>query len=158
MMKRSIKMKTNIKYLLVMAGTGVVLVCMAGPTIIITPPAPPVVVVAAPVPPPIPVTVAVVPDNYVWDGTEYVGVVGDQYYYLGPGNAWVVMDIDRLHRFHTWQGAHADWRDHAINNVKYRSPAHVDHPDNHPQPIHEDHPPVHDDHVDHDHDHNGPPH
>jgi hypothetical protein len=146
-------MKTNMKYLLVMAATGVVLVCVAGPTIIITPPAPPAVVVTAPVPPPIPVTVAVVPDTYVWDGTEYVGVVGDQYYYLGSGNAWIVMDADRLHRFHTWQQVHADWRDHAIRNVKYRGPVH----DDHPQPMHEDRPAVHDDHSDHDHDHNGPP-
>jgi hypothetical protein len=92
------------------------------------------------------VTVAVVPDSYVWDGTEYVGVVGGQYYYLGPGNVWMTMDADRLHRFQGWQSAHADWRDHAIHNVKYRQ---LDHP-----PVRSDH----DDHPDHhdDHDHNPP--
>src|ERR1700722_4135171 len=104
-------MKTNIKYLLVMAGTGVVLACVAGPTIIITAPAPPVptVVVTTPVPAPPAVTVDVVPDTYAWDGTEYVGVVGTQYYYLDPGNVWMVMDADRLNRFHGWEGAHRDW-------------------------------------------------
>jgi hypothetical protein len=143
-------MKTNTIYLLVIAGTGVVLACLAGPTIIVTPPALPTVVVSPPSPPA--VTVAVVPDTYVWDGTEYVGMVGNQYYYLGPGNVWMVMDPVRLNRFHGWQTAHADWRDHAIHNVKYRNYNH-----NQPQPMHEDNLPAHNDHPDTDHDHNGPP-
>ena len=32
-----------------------------------------------------------VPDDYVWDGYEYVGVVGDQYYYL-LRDVWIVAD------------------------------------------------------------------
>jgi len=74
--------------------------------------APPPVVYAAPV---------MVPDNYVWDGYEYVGLVGDQYYYLGPGNLWLFCDPFRLERFHGWEGGHPDWRNHAVRNDHYRT-------------------------------------
>ncbi|HEY1716709.1 MAG TPA: hypothetical protein VGH42_00255 [Verrucomicrobiae bacterium] len=87
----------------------------------------PIVVAPAPVvvaPPPATVEVAAVPDDYVWDGYEYVGVVGDQYYYLGPGNVWLVCDPVRLERFHGWEGSHRDWRVHAIRNDRYRNDAH----------------------------------
>ena len=104
---------------------------LAGPTIYIAPPvivAPPVVV---PPPPPVvvvpapAVTVEVgVPDSYVWDGDEYVGVIGSDYFYLGPGNVWIACDPVRLERFHGWEKGHADWRDHAIRNVNYRNDAH----------------------------------
>jgi hypothetical protein len=81
--------------------------------------------VAAPAPvvvAPAPVTVAVgVPDNYVWDGYEYVGLVGDQYYYLGPGNVWLVCDPYRLDRFRGWERGHSDWRSHATRNDRYRT-------------------------------------
>lgn len=84
----------------------------------------PVVVAPAPVvvapAPAVEVTVGV-PDDYVWDGYEYVGVVGDQYYYLGPGNVWLVADPFRLDRFHGWERGHADWRAHAIRNDRYRA-------------------------------------
>jgi hypothetical protein len=158
-------MKANLlrKYILpgaVGLVSGLGLSCMAGPGIIIMPPAPPTVVITAPMPPapvvvaPAP-TVAVVPDDYYYDGTEYVGIVGGQYYYLGPDSAWVVMDPVRLHRFNVWVGAHPDWRTHYVtHNVRYRGsiPAHA-------QPMHEDRAPARDyDHPDHDHDHNGPPH
>src|SRR5580704_8962581 len=56
----------------------------------------PVVVVSAPVSP------VMVPDSYAWDGYEYVGLVGDQYFYLGSGNVWLVCDPFRLDRFHGW--------------------------------------------------------
>ena len=82
--------------------------------------------------PPAPVVVASVPDSYVWDGSEYVGVVGDQYYYLGPGNVWMVMDTTRLHRFQGWERGHADWRTHATHNVSYRNMGHTARP----QPTH----------------------
>jgi hypothetical protein len=77
----------------------------------------PVVVAPAPV---MDVSVGV-PDDYVWDGYEYVGVVGDQYYYLGPGNVWLVADPFRLDRFHGWEHGHPDWRGHAIRNDRYRA-------------------------------------
>ena len=147
-------MKAQLKYVVPIAAVGIasMLTCVAGPTIIVTPPS---VVVTAPVPAPPPVVVAptveVVPDTYTWDGDEYVGVVGDQYYYLGPGNAWVVMDAPRLARFHGWEHDHADWRDHAIRNVKYRNHA-PDHGPEHVQPAHDDHP----DNDHHDHGHNPP--
>jgi hypothetical protein len=156
-------MKANIlrKYMVTAAiGMGLALPCIAGPGIIITPPAPPTVVISAPAPPPVVVApapapaVVVAPDDYYYDGSEYVGVVNGQYYYLGPNNAWVVMDPARLHRFNVWVGAHPDWRTHyAIHNVKYRGnyPAHA-------QPMHEGAPGYnHSDYNHPDHDHNGPP-
>ena len=84
----------------------------------------PVVVAPAPVvvapAPAVEVTVGV-PDDYVWDGYEYVGVVGDQYYYLGPGNVWLLCDPFRLDRFHGWERGHPDWRYHAIRNDRFRA-------------------------------------
>jgi len=74
--------------------------------------APPVVDVAPPV---AEVTVGV-PDAYVWDGVEYVGFVGGQYMYLGPGGAWLVCGPVRLERFHGWERGHPDWRRTAIRN------------------------------------------
>jgi hypothetical protein len=144
-------MKAQLKYMvpIAMAGLASMLTCVAGPTIIVTPPS---VVVAPPTPPPVvvaPAPVEVVPDNYVWDGDEYVGVVGDQYYYLGPGNMWVAMDAPRLARFNVWARDHSDWREHAIRNEKYRGHDR-DHGPEKEQPRHDD------DHHDHDHDHNPP--
>jgi hypothetical protein len=97
---------------------------ISGPTIVV--PAPVVVapapVVVAPAPA---VSVAIgVPDVYVSDGVEIVGVIGTQYVYLGPGDVWVVMDAPRLVRFHEWEKTHADWQVHATVNVKYRTDAH----------------------------------
>jgi hypothetical protein len=74
--------------------------------------APPSVYVA---PPEAVVTVGV-PDSYVWDGVEFVGVVGGQYMYLGPGGGWLVCDSVRLGRFHGWEGGHPDWRRTAVHN------------------------------------------
>jgi hypothetical protein len=85
----------------------------------------PVVVDAGPPPAPaVEVDVDVVPDNYVWDGYEYVGVVGGGFYYLGPGNVWIVCDRDRLDRFNGWQRGHPDWRDHMVRNDRFRNDAH----------------------------------
>jgi hypothetical protein len=81
--------------------------------------APQPVVYAAP--PPVEVAPVMVPDSYAWDGYEYVGLVGDQYYYLGPGNVWVFCEPFRLERFHGWERGHADWRNHAIRNDHYRT-------------------------------------
>jgi hypothetical protein len=79
--------------------------------------APQPVVYAAPVE----VAPVMIPDSYAWDGYEYVGLVGDQYYYLGPGNVWLFCEPFRMERFHGWEGGHADWRDHAIRNDRYRT-------------------------------------
>jgi hypothetical protein len=75
---------------------------------------PPVVVAPQP-------AVIAVPDSYVWDGVEYVGVVGDQYFYLGPDNVWVICDPVRLERFHGWERFHPDWRGQAIHNDRFRN-------------------------------------
>lgn len=75
------------------------------------PPPPPPVAVVAPPPPPAapPVAVAYTPDYYVWDGYEYVGVVGDQYVYW-HGGVWIVCDPIVLGRFHGWERYHPGWR------------------------------------------------
>jgi hypothetical protein len=94
----------------------------------------PVVVAPAPVVvAPALVEVAAVPDDYVWDGYEYVGVVGGVYFYLGPANVWLRCEPWRLERFHGWEGGHADWRAHAIRNDRYRNDSH-----GHYQPRHDD--------------------
>ena len=82
--------------------------------------APQPVVYAAP-PPAVYAAPAMVPDSYAWDGYEYVGFVGDQYYYLGPGNVWLFCEPFRLERFHGWERGHADWRNHAIRNDRHRT-------------------------------------
>ena len=79
----------------------------------------PVVVVG----PPVIEAPVMVPEAYTWDGVEYVGLVGDQYYYLGPGNVWLVAGPDRLARFHGWERGHADWRGHATRNDRFRKDA-----------------------------------
>ena len=96
-------------------------VVYAPPVVAYSPP-PPVVVEAPPVV--VAPEVVTVPDSYTWDGYEYVGVVGDQYYYLGAGNVWFVCDPFRLDRFHGWERGHPDWRGHAIRNDRYRRDAH----------------------------------
>jgi hypothetical protein len=79
------------------------------------------------VPPPEAVVTVGVPDSYVWDGVEFVGVVGGQYMYLGPGGAWLVCEPFRLERFHGWERGHPDWHRTAIHNsgrnARGRAPA-----------------------------------
>ena len=79
----------------------------------------PAVVVA----PPVVVEPVMVPEAYTWDGVEYVGLVGDQYFYLGPGDVWLVAGPDRLGRFHGWERGHPDWRNHATRNDRFRKDA-----------------------------------
>ena len=69
------------------------------------------------VPPPEAVVTVGMPDSYAWDGVEYVGVVGGQYMYLGPGEVWLVCDPVRLDRFHGWERGHPDWRRTAVRNA-----------------------------------------
>jgi hypothetical protein len=78
-------------------------------------------VVAAP---PVVVEPVMVPEAYTWDGVDYVGLVGDQYFYLGAGNVWLVAGPDRLERFHGWENGHPDWRNHATRNDRFRKDAH----------------------------------
>ncbi|HUE36649.1 MAG TPA: hypothetical protein VMO20_04610 [Candidatus Acidoferrum sp.] len=143
-------MKTNYKYILSIAALGLALPCMAQPTVVIRPPAPPTVVVSPPAP-----AVVVAPDSYVWDGQEYVGVIGDQYYYLGPDNAWIIMDPPRRHHFDVYERDHPDWHGHMIHNTKYRDmDRDRDRGHEHATPTRD-----RDDHFDHnrDHDRKGPP-
>lgn len=88
----------------------------------------PAPVVVAPVPPPPPEPVVVVPDSYVWDGYEYVGVVGVDYFYLGPSHVWIRCEPYRLERFHSWERYHRDWREHAIRNEHFRAEGRVERP------------------------------
>ena len=75
------------------------------------------------------VTVGMYPNYYVWDGYEYIGIVGGQYYYLGPGHVWIRCEPFRVTRFHNWEKYHSDWRAHAIHNNRYHHTyvAHEDH-------------------------------
>ena len=82
-------------------------------------------------PPPV-VVVDEVPDDYVWDGYEFVGVAGGAYFYLGPGDVWMRCEPWRLERVHVWERDHADWREHAIRNDRYRTDGH-----GHNQPQHD---------------------
>ena len=72
-------------------------------------------------PPPVVEEPVIIPESYVWDGVEYVGVVGDQYVYLGPGNVWLICEPFRLERFHGWAREHADWRYHMTRNEHFRT-------------------------------------
>jgi hypothetical protein len=138
-------MKTKTKKLMVLAlsiSTFATLPSMAGPAVGIQINVPAPVIVA-----PAPAVTVQVPETYVWDGTENVGVVGTQYYYLGPGNVWLTLDGPRVTRFHEWERGHADWRAHAIHNDRYRNVAH-----GHAEPAHEKHD-AHDAHDGHDGDH-----
>jgi hypothetical protein len=111
-------------------GLGLVTGCVVEPNgrvavqpLVVQPP-PPMTVAPPPLAGPV-----LVPDDYVWDGFEYVGLVGGQYYYLGPGNVWLVCEPFRLERFHGWERGHPDWRAHAVRNVKYRRDARgLEHP------------------------------
>lgn len=77
------------------------------------------VAVEAP-PPAVSVDVDVYPDDYWWDGYEYVGIVGGRYYYLGPGSVWIVCEPFRVERFEAWEHHHPDWRVHATPNERFR--------------------------------------
>ncbi len=87
----------------------------------------PVVEVVAPAPAVEVVAPVMIPETYVWDGIEYVGFVGGQYMYLGPGDVWMVCDPVRLERFHGWARYHPDWAHHAIRNEHYRTAHHAFH-------------------------------
>ena len=65
-----------------------------------------------------------VPDDYYWDGYEYVGLVGGAYFYLGPGNVWVRCEPWRVDRFRGWQRDHPDWHTHVVRNDRYRNDSH----------------------------------
>jgi PXPV repeat (3 copies) len=62
-----------------------------------------------------------VPASYVWDGRQFVGPVGNQFYYLGPGNVWIPMDRSRMNNFRAWETANPHWRSWATPNVRYRA-------------------------------------
>jgi hypothetical protein len=117
------KMKTN--YLragiLAMAAGGLSLVsgCFVQPNGQVTLGLPVVTIAPAVVVAPV-----MVPDSYTWDGVEYVGLVGDQYYYLGAGNVWLLAGPDRLAFFHGWERDHGDWRNHATRNDRFRQDSH----------------------------------
>ena len=107
-------MKTTTKLLLAASLMAAVLSAQAGVQVgvQIGIPAPPRVYIERPV------RVAVVPQFYVWDGSEYVGAYNGDYYYLAGGGFWLPLDqnFSRHDRFHDWQGHHPDWRSHAIRS------------------------------------------
>ncbi len=83
-----------------------------------------------------------VPASYVIVDGEYIGWVGDRYFYLGAGGVWLACGFIRLERFHNWERSHHDWREHAIRNDRFRRDAQGhEHPrsdDRHVQSSHSD--------------------
>ena len=122
MIKNDLTMKTNCQRMgmLALAAGGIALLagCAVEPNgqVVVGLPvvtfAPVVAVDAEPV---------LVPDTYVWDGYENVGMVGGAYFYLGPGNVWLACDGYRMDRFHGWAGGHPGWEGHGIRNDRYRT-------------------------------------
>jgi hypothetical protein len=147
----------HIKFVIGLSTFTALAVLAAPPIVVVSPPVitvpAPVVVAPAPVittPVPAATVVSTVPDAYTWDGTEYVGVIGTQYYYLGPDQVWLPLDTVRWARFNDWQRVHTDWRTHAIRNELYRRDAH-----GHTFPLNDGHADDvnHDNSHDHDRDH-----
>jgi hypothetical protein len=62
---------------------------------------------------------AAVPQNYVWDGFEFVGRVGGKYYYLGPDNTWVLLDGIRRQRYQQWQRSNPTWQQQQVRNTQF---------------------------------------
>lgn len=116
--KGSLIMKTYRISLVVLAGLLTGCVVRVRPYGVAVAPVPPPVVVEAPGAPP---AVAYVPDSYIWDGYEYVGLYGDQYVYWN-GGAWLMCDPVILGRFHGWERYHPAWRSHAIPYHRGRDP------------------------------------
>ena len=107
-------MKSNIKFVISLAAIAfaVSLTNFCTAAVIFNPPG----VIAAPPPP------MAVPASYVWDGRNYVGVVGSQYYYLGPGNVWLAMDNPAsFNHFRAWERSNPNWRSRATRNTRYRT-------------------------------------
>ena len=68
-------------------------------------------------------TQGAVPDSYVWDGSEYVGMVGHQYYYLNSHKYWAPMSQPGMQRFDAYAKTHPNWKSHCIRNLNYRRDA-----------------------------------
>ncbi|HZI32723.1 MAG TPA: hypothetical protein VFF11_10295 [Candidatus Binatia bacterium] len=73
-----------------------------------------------PPPPPRVAVVGFVPDDCFWDGYEYVGWYGDQYYYWGPEHVWIICDPVRVQRVNVWISDHPHWRTQARPSVQYQ--------------------------------------
>ncbi|MGO9200631.1 MAG: hypothetical protein ACLQM8_08825 [Limisphaerales bacterium] len=78
-----------------------------------------------PLPPPSPPAVvpapAYIPDSYVWDGYEYVGLCNGQYVCWSAGG-WLPCDAVILGRFHGWERYHPGWRRGAFRYERGREP------------------------------------
>ncbi len=101
-------------------------------------------------PPPPPPNVAVVgflPDYCFWDGYEYIGWVGTDYYYWSPRHVWVISDPVRVQRANVWMKAHPEWASHVANTAQPKPKI-----DNHPQVQHPPKPPPEPHPKDHDQD------
>lgn len=64
-----------------------------------------------PPPPPNVAVVGFVPDYCFWDGCEYIGWIGYDYYYWAPARrVWVICDPVRVQRADVWLQSHPDRR------------------------------------------------
>ena len=104
---------------LTVGGLTLLTACVSAPP----PPPPPTYAPVVVQPAPVVVETVAVPSSYVIVDGEYIGFVGNQYYYLAPGCVWVVCDPIHLARFHHWERDHRDWRAHVIPNDRYRRDA-----------------------------------
>lgn len=92
-------------------------------------------------PPPPPPGVAVigfVPDYCFWDGYEYVGWYGDQYYYWGPRRVWIICDPVRVEHVSVWMKTHPNQRIPASTQLQPQSQPQVSppvEPDRHSRPL-----------------------
>ena len=90
-----------------------------GPTADFQPWPPPEIVQSGPIP-------VHAPESYVWDGSEYVGLYGDQHVYWNSGT-WDVCGAVMLERIHGWETDHPAWRSEAVSYYRGRDPVPVIH-------------------------------
>jgi hypothetical protein len=117
---KSGRMKTTSKVALALMASGAVITGLTGGCADKEPPPPP----------PHVAVIGFVPDYCFWDGYEYVGWYGDQYYYWGPGRVWLICDPVRVQRVTVFINAHPDWSKRARPNLQYPVDA-----SGHPQPL-----------------------
>ena len=83
-----------------------------------------------PSPPPRVAVVGFVPDYCFWDGYEYVGWYGDDYYYWGPHRTWIICDPIRVQHVKVYVQDHPNWGTRVRPNVQYPVDA-----NGHPHPL-----------------------
>ena len=116
-------MKTKSKIAIIMGITSIAaLPIMASPIVATETPMVPAATVPAATPA-AGLEAGAVPSSYVYDGSTYVGLVGNQYYCLNVHKCWVPMNQTETTRFVAWQRSHPDWQAHTTKNLNFRKDA-----------------------------------